>query len=293
MDALPEEAWQQLDSAIAHITAAATSATFDPTTAVAPPATAEEASPWCPASDCSSEYDTAWVATANLTQLEAAAEAMVAAPAPATPTAHPSSDDTLAAALDTIATQDVVLSTPRMTPAPAAAAAAAAAAAPESEWSHRRLAADVAAGGIDHEDWESASPPADKVRAKRLFVPDSDEDAWDAHAAAQPLSGDTLVIPETPTFAGNTALAAAGESDQGVGTGVRRGNTVRRFCSLMYLFRDLFVSFLGANLTRENAQPPCPSFGARATSSLLASATARDSATSPPAGARLRSRSRR
>ena len=235
MDRLPAEVWLQLDSAIAHVTAVP--AAFCPTTAVEP--TAEEESP-LPASDCSSEYDTAWMAAANLTQLEAAAAAAAVgvvaapaasaapAPAPPTPTADPSSDDALAAALDTIATQDVVLATPRTTTAAAAAATTVAATAmPLPERPRFPFVGDM-------DDAAAGTPPImEKVRVKRLFVPDTDEDTWDTHAAAQPLSGDTLVIPETPAFTGNAASAAAGETDRGGGTTARRGNTVRIHAALV------------------------------------------------------------
>lgn len=238
LDGLPAEAWAQLDSAIAHITTVlpAATATFDATTTAGTPST-DEASP-CPASNCSSEYDTTWIAAANLTQLEVAAGAQavaveVAAPASPTPTAHPSSDDTLAAALDTIATQDVVFST-------LSTAAAAVVAANPTERSDRWIFADVAAGVDQQQDRESASPSLDKLCVKRLFlVPDTDSDAWDAHAAAaHPLSGDTLVIPETPAFASSIAASAADETlGRGGGTAVRRGNQVcllLRFVFLMF-----------------------------------------------------------
>ena len=181
------------------------------------------------------------MAAANLTQLEAAAAAAAVgvvaapaasaapAPAPPTPTADPSSDDALAAALDTIATQDVVLATPRTTTAAAAAAATtvAATAMPLPERPRYPFVGDM-------DDAAAGTPPImEKVRVKRLFVPDTDEDTWDTHAAAQPLSGDTLVIPETPAFTGNAASAAAGETDRGGGTTARRGNTVRIHAALV------------------------------------------------------------
>ena len=164
---------------------------------------------------CSSEYDATWLHTANLTQMmEVAAQATspaAAASAPSPPptaSPHINSDDIVAAAVDTVATQDVVLATPIFSTA-----------VPQQlqRPAEDGVGAAAAAAGDNLPPW-GVSPP-DKVRAKRLFEPESDEDAWMHPAAALALSGETVIVPGTsPKLQGNEINA--------VSDAARRGNKV-------------------------------------------------------------------